>query len=102
MNRLFFPEMPKRTRCFEVLTVMLCALLISAAAIGAEPDFVLTKQDPVISERLSASLQEASGDSLIAVWVYFTTKGFESQNGFEKQRNRAREAFTDQIGRAHV
>ncbi len=54
--------------------------------LGAESRFVEPKAAPVVSLQVQQKSAVIPADSTIALWVFFTDKGFTDQSGFEKAR----------------
>lgn len=67
---------------------------IAQTVTAAQPKLVQFRSNPVVSQRLQAQLSAIPSDSTVAVWIFFTDKGFADQAGFAKARVRAENVLT--------
>jgi len=68
---------------------------VAQMAIAAQPKLVQSRSNPVVSQRLNDQLAVIPSDSTVAVWIFFTDKGFTGQTGFAKARVQAENILTE-------
>ncbi|MCF7805265.1 MAG: S8 family peptidase [Candidatus Marinimicrobia bacterium] len=72
---------------------VLSALLVFGAYLQAG-QYITPKEHPVIQKTLKQYLTHYSADEVVKIWVYFTDKGFQTQQGFSKALAQARESIS--------
>jgi serine protease AprX len=88
---------------FLFRTLVLCSLIICVAVGAASPvsgqslpstQLVFSKDDPVISEKFRQYLSGMDAQESVKVWVFFTDKGFDDAERYQRALGQAEKGLT--------
>jgi serine protease AprX len=85
-------------RNYIFVLVLLCLVLgmnqVSRGQSTPNPNIILAKEDPIITERFADVLSALDPQSQVKVWVFFTDKGFTDQMSYQSALNQTVKTLT--------